>query len=437
MKRYENIILFEKSMINPRLRDNFTKLLKSNLYVQLMSFASIPIISRLFEPEDFGLLAIYSAVVALLASVSTLRFDWLIPSIKSTRIAIILFCFGSIFALIFIFLVSFSLYYNVLTLGPSSLKSLQPIWFLIPIGLLFLSFLNLLKGWAIRTGELRVIAKINWQQTLVKISCNLFMGFSGIFGFGLVLSLIISRAIGFLRFLSLFKEHLPLLLSTQFHWINKILSLFFKKALLSSFISFVNSLSTNIMIITLAVHYSSSELGLLAFANRIVAAPVGVASRALSQAFWSRAAELTRTSNYKLLRQEYFYITVRLVYFAIPVIISIVIVSQLTEFIFGANWKNAGIVLLAMIPLFLGTIIVAPTNHLIALQKPHLQLIADLSRVLLMVASIFLSIYLDLFFTTAVFLCCCASLVGYIILGGLQLYAHASLSKMYRSLDAV
>ena len=113
------------------------------------------------------------------------------------------------------------------------------------------------------------------------------------------------------------------------------------------------------------------------------------------------------------------------------------IVSQLTEFIFGTNWKGAGEVLLCMTPLFLGTIIFVPTNHLIALKKPQLQLIADLTRVGLIVVSILFAMYFDLPFTLAVFLCCSASFIGYVILGALHFYVHAKLSKMPNATDVI
>ena len=429
--------MFSKISVDPKLRKNFTKLLKANVYVQVMSFLSIPIISRLFKPEDFGYLAVYSALVVVLASISTLRFDWLIPSVKLPNSASHLFNFGFIFCLLFTVILSVVLSQNILAYGPNSFRVLQPVWFLIPLGVILVSLFNILKGWTTRTGELEIIAKITWKQSVVKIISNLFFGFMGINGIGLILSLNMSRVIGVIFTFNLLKKTLPLLFYSNIRKANRILKVIINKAILSSIISLINAFSTNIMVVTLAIYYSSSELGLLVFANRIVAAPVGIASRALSQSFWSRAAELTRAANYTLLKKEYIYITIRLFYCALVVVLVTMIISQLTEFIFGSNWKGAGEVLLCMTPLFLGTIIFVPTNHLIALKKPQLQLIADLTRVSLIIVSILIAMYFDLPFTLAVFLCCSGSFIGYVILGALHFYAHARLLKMPKAKDVI
>ena len=421
--------MFSMVSINPKLRKNFLVLLRANIIVQLISFLTIPIISRLFDSEDFGVLAIYAALVAILASVSTLRFDWLVPLVKSNFTAIYLFNFGIIFAFLFS-LVSGGLFYSgILNVGPPSLKVLNSIWFLIPFGVFFLSAFNLLKGWATRTGDLKVVAKLTLHQAFVKVFCNIFLGLSGFTSFGLIISLIGSRAVGLLLSFKLFHKHLPSFFSS-FLRSRKIFSAVIKRALLSTCISFFNTVSTNIMILALAIHYSSSELGLLAFANRIVAAPLSTASRALSQSFRSRAAELSRSTDYIQLRKEYLFITFRLVICSLFVVFLIGVISQFTGLIFGANWVEAGSVLVCMIPLFLGTIIFVPTNHLIALQKPQLQLYADLSRVALILLSIIFSVYFKLSFLIAVFLCCSASLVGYLLIGALHLYSYFKLNEI-------
>jgi O-antigen/teichoic acid export membrane protein len=105
----------------------------------------------------------------------------------------------------------------------------------------------------------------------------------------------------------------------------------------------------------------------------------------------------------------------------------IFLAAPYTGLLFGENWTGAGSVLVCMIPLFVGTIIVAPTNHLIAIQKQRLQLFADISRVFLITASIGISIYFALGFNLAVLLCCSSSLCGYLILAGIQNYQHYKL----------
>ena len=44
-------------------------------------------LSRLFAPEDYGLLAMFTSVQALLLAFCTWRFDWSVPNARTGRIA--------------------------------------------------------------------------------------------------------------------------------------------------------------------------------------------------------------------------------------------------------------------------------------------------------------------------------------------------------------
>ena len=55
------------------------------LVTQLLGIATIPIMSRLYSPADFGKLAIFAAVVLIVATVITLRYEMkiLLPKVES------------------------------------------------------------------------------------------------------------------------------------------------------------------------------------------------------------------------------------------------------------------------------------------------------------------------------------------------------------------
>lgn len=406
-------------------KKNFMALAKANIIVQLLTICSIPVISRLFSPSDYGLLSVYSSIVVLLASFSTLRFDWSIPSAKLNTQGAILFAFGIGIALFFTIVTSLifttSLFWNY---APTAVMDLKPYWPLIIVGVLFLSCFNLLKSWSTRKANLLDIARITWQQALARISLNLLFGYLSFGGLGLLLSSLIARGMGLRRFYHVLLEVCSSLQKTTQKRVLITWRRYRKKAALSSVISLLNTISTNLTILGLALYYSSFELGLLAFANRLVAGPVNVVVRAISQSFWSRAAELARTGQYKQLSAEYIYVTIRLFICAIIVTAAIFFAAPHTGLLFGKNWSNVGSILICMIPLFIGTIVVVPTNHLIAIQKEALQLIADIARLFLIIVSIGVSISFNLDFKLAVLLCCSSSLCGYLILAGMQSHQH-------------
>ena len=119
----------------------------------------------------------------------------------------------------------------------------------------------------------------------------------------------------------------------------------------------------------------------------------------------------------------------RLIVVAILVSSLVVVLSFFTDVIFGQNWAGSGLILLCMIPLFIGTIVVVPTNHLIALKRQELQFIADLTRVILVGFSVGTAVVFNLDFYFAVLLCSIASLLGYVILALMQVIVHKNLNK--------
>ena len=52
-------------------------------FAQLIGFICLPILTRLYTPEDYSVLGVYVAIVSILSVVSCLRFEIAIPIAKS------------------------------------------------------------------------------------------------------------------------------------------------------------------------------------------------------------------------------------------------------------------------------------------------------------------------------------------------------------------
>src|SRR5690606_12612029 len=54
---------------------------------QLLGIIAIPVLTRLYTPDDFGILAIYASLLAILVIIANLRYDFAIVVPRSTRAA--------------------------------------------------------------------------------------------------------------------------------------------------------------------------------------------------------------------------------------------------------------------------------------------------------------------------------------------------------------
>ncbi len=73
------------------IKNNFAKrvslLIGATAVAQLILILSMPLLTRLYTPEDFGLLAIYSSILAVISVVASLCYESAIPLPKNDETA--------------------------------------------------------------------------------------------------------------------------------------------------------------------------------------------------------------------------------------------------------------------------------------------------------------------------------------------------------------
>jgi len=149
--------------------------------------------------------------------------------------------------------------------------------------------------------------------------------------------------------------------------------------------------------------------------------PVSLISSALSQSFWTQAAEQVRTGKFLELHRSYLEITKLLGLIAIIVSAACFFGSYLVEAVFGQDWAPAGPILIAMIPYLVGLIMFSPTNHLVVFNRQGLQILVDGTRIALVFASAFFAGVFGWSMLTTVSLMAISSLIGHLLLFSFQL----------------
>ena len=64
---------------------NIIKLLSSKVAAQVITFATAPIIARLFLPEHFGIVQIFSSIAGVITVITCLRYELSIPLAKDEK----------------------------------------------------------------------------------------------------------------------------------------------------------------------------------------------------------------------------------------------------------------------------------------------------------------------------------------------------------------
>jgi len=109
--------------------------------VQLLLVLAAPILTRLYTPEDFGLLAVFVSILGILSIIASLRYELAIPIAEDDKTALhlVVLCLLVVIAMAFlsgvIIFLAGDWIVNVL-----DAKSLGSYLYLLPVGVLLIGF---------------------------------------------------------------------------------------------------------------------------------------------------------------------------------------------------------------------------------------------------------------------------------------------------------
>jgi len=320
---------------------NVLTLMSGTMIVQIIAFAASPILTRIYTPEEFGIVAIYGSIVYILATIVTAQYDVAIVLPKKDEDALNLVGLS----LITTFLVSFISFLIVFIFNSQITdffgnKDLSFWLYFIPISVLFLgitrSFTKLLN----RNKQYKQLAMHTVVQSSVNTSSKLSMGFGGFGTGGLILSDILGQAIATVFLSKMIKEKDK----DKFKKIKKIkifaLMRKYKKFPLynlpNAIIDGFRLSGINILIAKL---FATATLGQFSLAWKIVQVPSSLIGSSISQVFFQKVASTKKSDLYDIVIK--FILKASII--AAPMFLFIYLFGpELFSFVFGENWKLAG-----------------------------------------------------------------------------------------------
>jgi O-antigen/teichoic acid export membrane protein len=315
---------------------------------QIIIVLSYPFITRLFSPEDFGILAVFSSVVGIIAVVLCLRYEAAIMLPSADEDAANLLA-GSLAIATAISILSIPLVWG---LGPSiALWLHQPklanyLWLVPPI--LFFGGMGTghpaLNAWAIRTKRYATIASTRVADAAVTAAGQLGAGWSGFATPGsLIGATLLGAAVSPLvlgvqiwrKYSKLFQE------SVSPQSIIDNLKRYYKFPMYSTGSTLLNTISWQIPSFMLAIFFSADIVGHYALGFRILQLPMSLVGTAISQVFFQRSSQAHKQGKLAPLVDEAFHRLVLLGLF--PMLTLTIVGKTLAVVAFGETWAEAGV----------------------------------------------------------------------------------------------
>lgn len=357
----------------PRVFRGMATLATGSIAARAIGLVSIPILTRLYTPEDFGLFALFLAVIGILAPLLSLRFVIAIPLPRTNGMAMNVLMLSAMLSLAFTLAAAILLWVSGSTLlGWMGMEVLAPWWWLIALGLLGAAAYELLSTWANRRRAYRIMAQTQVMQRLMGSVVKIVLGLFAVTPLGLLLGQVVmeSGGIGALlgRFKADFRDNIRhvrrhrLVLVARRYWG------FFAYGL-PAFALLV--LSTKLPVIFFAGLFDLGDVGQFGLAYSVIALPTLVLATNLAKVLFAEVAALNRKDIAMQLSLMKRVVSVSAV-LAVPGCVLVAIASiYLLPIILGSDWEDTGLYAALLSPIIVSQVISNPVTRLLLLHEMH------------------------------------------------------------------
>ncbi|PFI43443.1 hypothetical protein COK06_00020 [Bacillus cereus] len=348
---------------------------------QLIVFLSSPILTRLYTPEDFGVLNLYTSIISFLLVLCSLRYEMAIPIAKDERESIHLviisifilmaFCISMTFIIVILDGLNFNL---------GKIFHYSKIYYIFPISLFFIGLYQIIINWHIRQSNFSLITRTKLSQSITLTISTIIMGIFNLKFNGLILGDTIGKSSGsflmFKRFIkqisfSNIKQNITkaTLLSTIKKYKNY--------PLITTWSSLLNVAGIYLSPALFTLLFDSTTGGYFSFGHRIVGTPILLIGQSVSQVYMSVFSK--KENPFHIFKKIVLYLSIIGTFTAS---ILFFLGEDIFQFIFGANWRTSGSYVGILSFMYLFYIIAFPVSQTLNLiGKQFLQLLWDLSRV--------------------------------------------------------
>ncbi len=366
---------------------------------QLIAILAAPLLTRLYTPEDFGVLAVYTSILSLITVVASLRYELAIPIPASDRTA------ASLLVLSFVITLGVSGILGLLVLLLSdtiytwnTTSSLAPYAWLIPLGTIAVGTYKVLNYWAIRKRSFELIARTRLTQGIGNTSIQIGMGVAQLGPMGLLIGQLVGQAAGITtlgRFL--FRRDHQAISVVTLKDVSSAATSYSRFPLYSTLSGFLNTAGLQAPALILAATYGPQVAGWYALGQRVLGIPFNLVSASVAQVYLGEISKLA-TSNRPALHSLFTRTALRLLLIgAIPVIAIILGGPWLFEQIFGKDWNQAGLYLQLLALSLMARFVVSPlADTLNVLERQDLQLVWDAFRLFITFGTLTAAYKLDL-----------------------------------------
>jgi len=325
---------------------------------QFLMVLAAPLLTRLYSPEDFGLLAVYGGLLALFTVIAGLRYELAIPLPESNTeaanvlvLSLVMVLLTTAISALMVYLVGHEL---VLALNAPELGRF---FWLLPIGVLLSGVYNVFNYWAVRTKSFGDIARTRISQSIATLSVQIIGFKAG--GGALLLGQTGGQGVGCIRLAKAAFTHQEFK-SWTWGGVFRAAKRYRQFPIFSTWSGLFNSAGTQLPPLIFAALFSAGSAGLYGLAVRILKLPMTVMGGAVGKVYFSNLAKISNKSEFARQVEKG---AIGLLRLSFPAAAAFMLFApELFAFAFGSEWYVAGEIGRWITPWILFQFISSPTS---------------------------------------------------------------------------
>jgi O-antigen/teichoic acid export membrane protein len=331
-------------------------------FAQAVVVLATPLLTRLYSPADFSILAVYAAILAILSSVACLRFEIAIPLPEQDEDAANLLVLALIGPAVLSFLITIAVVIwpdQIVTLLKQ--PALRPFLLLFPLGVWLAGSYAAVQYWATRKKNFGAIARTRMFQAFVGTAVQAGMGWFGFAPIGLLLGQLINSGAGVWGLLKRsWRTDRKEFLSIRWDRMRDLFKEYHRFPKYSALEALANNAGIQLPMIMIAALAIGPEAGYLLLATRVMAAPISLIGGAVAQVYLSNAPLAYREGE---LPKNTLQVIDGLIKTGVgPLIFAGITAPALFPLIFGKEWQRAGELVAWMTPWFVMQFLASPVS---------------------------------------------------------------------------
>lgn len=311
---------------------------------RLIALGSIPILTRIYSPDEYGVLAVFMSIVLLLAPLLTLRYVLALPLPQNDFLAIHLLALCGIIFLVMSLTVSAAFYFfGSDLLSAISMEVLLPWQPLIVVGVIAMAFYEIMSLWATRRRAYRLIARSQIIQSAIGEALKIGLGLLNATALGLLIGQVVGQTAGFSSLSRILYKDLKRTRSrVRLSRIRLIASYYSDFPFYRFPAQFLLVFSMQAPLLITAAVFDVEATGQFGLATMAMTLPFMLIGQAASRAYYAEIARLGG-KNVALIRKLTTAVMSRLALVALPLSTILFFGGDIIFTIaFGEQWSHAG-----------------------------------------------------------------------------------------------